>query len=262
MSIKLAKVLGFSGVDPRESRAAVLWGRRLEWPILLVALWIPIEWYLEEINAIGMGSVKLFDWIIWSVFVFETSFMTFLVKDKWRYLSSNWMNLVIIVAGTPLEWVHSPLIGALRNLRLLLMAYLLIKLSRRLKQLLGQGRVGSILLICLVVVALSGIVVTRLDPSIGSIWDGMWWAWVTVSHTGYGDIVPVTEAGRMFGALLIFLGIVLVSLMTASLSAFLIGSEVEKLEDEEKATEKLLKDLVVRLERIEQKLDATEARKL
>ncbi len=256
MAVKIAKLLGINGVDPSENSTAVIWGRRLEWPILLVALWVPIQWYLDEIKAIDIETVYLFDWIVWLVFVFETALMTLLVNNRSRYLANNWMNLIIIVAGAPLHLVESPIIGALRNLRLVLMAYLLVRLSRRLREFLSKGRVGAILLTSFVVVVLAGIIVTRLDPKMGSIWDGMWWAWVTVSHTGYGDIVPTNGSARLFGAFLIFLGIVLVSLMTASLSAFLIGSEVEKMEDEEKVTEKLLKKISARLDSIEKKLDA------
>ncbi len=265
MAIDFTRLLGISGVGSHERPQAIFWGRRLEWPVLLVALFIPLEWYLEETGAVSVATARYFDWSIWLLFLFETTLLTALVQDKWHYLITNWMNLVIIVAGVPLEWVNSPIVGALRNLRLVLMLYLLAKLSRRLRQFLANGQVGSILLISLTVVVLAGVIVTRLDPSMGSVWDGMWWAWVTLSHTGYGDIVPKTGAGRFFGAMLIFIGIVLVSLMTAHLSVFLIGSEVEKVESEmekvekeEKVEEKVLRDVAARLERIEKLLEQRE----
>lgn len=251
MAIKVNKLLGIVGVESHERPEALRWARRLEWPILMLALWIPFQWYLEEVHIIKPDSVRIFDWLIWLVFLFETVLLTVLVRHKWNYLLNNWMNLMIIVAGVPLEWVNSPIVGALRNLRLVLMLYLLAKLSRRLRQFLAKGQAGTLLFISLVVVVLSGVIVTRLDPSMGSVWDGMWWAWVTLSHTGYGDIVPKTGAGRFFGAMLIFFGIVLISLMTAQLSVFLIGSEVEKVEKEEKAEGKTLLEISRRLDRIE-----------
>ena len=258
MSFKVTHLLGVTGVDARERAAAVRWGRHLEWPVLLLALWIPLQWYLEETGTVLLGSARIFDWVIWLVFVFETSLMTYLVHDKRRYLSNNWMNLIIIVAGVPAEWAYTPLVGALRNVRLLLMLFLLVRVSRRLREYLAGGRVGSMLTIIGVVVVLSGIIVSRIDPSIGNIWDGMWWSWVTLSHTGYGDIVPHSGAGRFFGALIILLGVVLISLFTANLSAYLIGSEVGKVEKEvgrveksEHATDLLLQEVLARLERVE-----------
>jgi len=259
MSRKVTHLLGIAGVDSNEHAIAITWARRLEWPVLIVALWIPIQWYLEETRAVSMDTARWMDWAIWFVFLFETTLLTALAHNKKRYLISNWMNLVIIVAGVPMEWTYTPLIGALRNLRLLLMMFLLMRLSHRIRNYLVRGHLGIMLIITGIVIVLAGIIVSRLDPSIGTIWDGMWYSWVTISHTGYGDIVPKTPAARFFGGILILLGVVLVTVFTANLSAFLIGSnseqetkEIEKLNKEPKAS---LQDVMTRLERIERLLN-------
>jgi voltage-gated potassium channel len=115
------------------------------------------------------------------------------------------------------------------------------------------------LLITGIVVVLAGIIITRLDPTIGSIWDGMWYSWVTISHTGYGDIVPKTAAARFFGGILILLGIVLVTVFTANLSALLIGGNVDKVEQEvekdERESETSMQEIMARLDRIERLLE-------
>jgi voltage-gated potassium channel len=46
----------------------------------------------------------------------------------------------------------------------------------------------------------------------GTIPDAMWWAIVTLGTIGYGDVVPVTMAGRMVAAVTIFLGLIMVAL--------------------------------------------------
>jgi voltage-gated potassium channel len=259
MSRKVTHLLGIAGVDTNENRAAVTWAKRLEWPVLIVALWIPIQWYLEETGAVSLSLARWFDWGIWLVFLFETSLLSSLVRDKKHYIFSNWMNIVIILAGIPMEWTYTPLIGALRNLRLLLMLFLLMRLSHRIRMYLARGQLGIMLTITGIVIVLAGIIVSRLDPTIGSIWDGMWYAWVTISHTGYGDIVPKTPAARFFGGILILLGVVLVTVFTANLSAFLIGSNAED-EDQEarsnaKEAEASLQDVIKRLDRIERLLE-------
>lgn len=259
MARKVTHLLGIAGIDPSERAIAVTWAQRLEWPVLLVALWIPIQWYLEETGTVGLGTARWFDWAIWLVFLFETTLLTSLVRDKKRYLLSNWMNLVIILAGMPMEWTYTPLIGILRNLRLLLMMFLLVRLSHRIRNYLARGHLGIMMLITGIIVALAGIIISRLDPAIGSIWDGMWYSWVTISHTGYGDIVPKTAAGRFFGGILIFLGVVLVTVFTANLSAFLIGDDVKKVGREtqktDQASEADMQEIMTRLDRIERLLE-------
>lgn len=54
--------------------------------------------------------------------------------------------------------------------------------------------------------------------SITSFGLGMWWAVVTVATVGYGDVVPVTNAGRVIGTALIFFGVAMFSVLTATLA--------------------------------------------
>lgn len=55
--------------------------------------------------------------------------------------------------------------------------------------------------------------------SFGSIPQAMWWAVVTLTTVGYGDIYPVTPIGRTLGAIISVLGIGVVALPTALLGA-------------------------------------------
>lgn len=253
--MRIVHLLGIAGVEPHEQPAARLWAKRLEWPMLLVALWIPLQWYLEETQAITPLLARLADWLVWLAFFVETVLLSALVRNKRTYLLRNWMNLVIIVGGFPLFWQYAPLIGLLRSLRLVVVIVLLARLSKTVRKLLSRHQLGTTLAVAFVTMLLSGIVVSRIDPSIGTVWDGMWWAWVTMATVGYGDVVPHSGAGRLFGSLLILFGVVLLSLLTANLAAFFIGGDVEKVEREEKETDRLLKEISARLERVERLLE-------
>ena len=46
----------------------------------------------------------------------------------------------------------------------------------------------------------------------------MWWAVVTLTTTGYGDVVPLTVGGRMIGSVLMISGIAVLALMTGVLA--------------------------------------------
>ncbi len=52
----------------------------------------------------------------------------------------------------------------------------------------------------------------------GSLPNAMWWSVVTLTTTGYGDVVPVTPAGRIIGSLLMISGIAVLALMTGVLA--------------------------------------------
>lgn len=229
---KLHRWAGLAGVDASENERARRWGSRLEMPMILVVLWIPIQWYMEVQGLMTYDESLIGDWAVWLVFVLETSVLTTLVDDRGRYLRSNWMNLLIIAGGLPLIWDFGFLAGLLRSLRLLLLVSLLVRFSATLRQVLGHNRLGTTLGISLIVILLAGLLMAAIEPTVHSPWDGIWWAWVTVTTVGYGDIVPTTAAGKLFGALLILLGVGLFSLMTASFSSFFIGRDVSKVEEE------------------------------
>lgn len=46
----------------------------------------------------------------------------------------------------------------------------------------------------------------------GTIPDAMWWAIVTLTTTGYGDVVPVTPLGRVVGGFTVLMGILMLAL--------------------------------------------------
>jgi voltage-gated potassium channel len=58
----------------------------------------------------------------------------------------------------------------------------------------------------------------RQPEQFGSLPGAMWWAVVTLTTTGYGDVVPVTPGGRLIGALLMIAGIAVLALMTGILA--------------------------------------------
>lgn len=60
------------------------------------------------------------------------------------------------------------------------------------------------------------------DATIESFGDASWWAVSTVTTVGYGDMFPVTPAGRAIAAFLMVTGIALFGVLTANLATFLL----------------------------------------
>ena len=62
------------------------------------------------------------------------------------------------------------------------------------------------------------LVERNANPHIGSVGDGLWWALVTITTVGFGDITPVTTLGRVIGGVMMVGG-----LFTLALFAGIIG---------------------------------------
>ena len=113
--------------------------------------------------------------------------------------------------------------------------------SRRLRTILG----ALIFFVCVF-----GYVFYITEPGVDTFGDGIWWALVTVTTVGYGDITPSTTLGRFVASALMFLGLGLIATVTAIVSAKFTQNFVDthtnddvlaKLEELESEIEKLKK---------------------
>ena len=76
-----------------------------------------------------------------------------------------------------------------------------------------------------------------------SFLSGLWWAWVTISTVGYGDLAPSTPEGRLIAAPLIGIGVG----VTGYISAYVMRLMVHQEENEHPSRNDLL--------RLERKMD-------
>lgn len=253
-------LIGLSGVAANERPAARRWADRFELPMILLAIWILIEWYLVAKGIYPAMLDRITSWIIWLFFLFETVVLVSLVQNRRRYLLGNWMNLLIIGAGVPLLWGAGSYAAALRTLRLLLLFPLLLNTSVILRKILTRNHLATTLLVALAFTLMSGLLIAGIDPSIETVWEGLWWAWVTVATVGYGDVVPQSVAGKVFGAVVILFGLGFFSLLTASFSAYFVSRGEIEIEEEEAEEIYRLKDIERRMEVMEKTLQRIEAR--
>ena len=77
-------------------------------------------------------------------------------------------------------------------------------------------------LLIVMVLAASGIYLFERDAQpedFGSIPAAMWWAFATLTTVGYGDVTPVTHAGKVFGAMMTVVSIGMVALPAGILAS-------------------------------------------
>ncbi len=64
--------------------------------------------------------------------------------------------------------------------------------------------------------------------NIKGLFDAIWWALVTITTVGYGDLVPVTFWGRIIGIVFIFLGFTIFSAFTAYIASSFIDKKIKE----------------------------------
>ncbi len=92
---------------------------------------------------------------------------------------------------------------------------------------LQRENVIKLLGIILVIVLCSGYLIAFFEPGI-SFDSGIWWSIVTLTTVGYGDISPSTPEGRVLAIFIMFFGIGLLGVLSASLASMLISVRIKE----------------------------------
>ncbi len=89
-----------------------------------------------------------------------------------------------------------------------------------------------IALLALAILLLGALLETVLEAGgngqIRTLGDALWYAIVTMTSTGYGDVTPVTAAGRVVGALLMLSGLTVLSVVTATVASGLVAKRIKE----------------------------------
>ena len=113
-----------------------------------------------------------------------------------------------------------------------------------------------LLVISVLVIGSSGIGIYLIespheDAQITNLIDAFWWTTATVTTVGYGDVVPVTEIGRLMGIVLMFVGITIIGTFISALGAMLISSRLKKHETVEDSTKSMIIKKINEIENLE-----------
>jgi voltage-gated potassium channel len=113
-----------------------------------------------------------------------------------------------------------------------------------------------LLVISVLVIGSSGIGIYLIespheDAQITNLIDAFWWTSATVTTVGYGDVVPVTELGRLMGIVLMFVGITIIGTFISALGAMLISSRLKKHETVEDSTKSMIIKKINEIENLE-----------
>ena len=158
------------------------------------------------------------------------------MRVRWKYVTSGAaiIDLLAILPAYINFFVHIDLrfLRILRLLRLLKLTRYFISLQillRVIEREKGSFQAVIFILVIMIVMAAAGIYVVegRAQPDVfSSIPASMWWAVVTLTTVGYGDVTPITPLGRFLGALITILGVGLAAL-PAGILANGLANELE-----------------------------------
>lgn len=204
---------------------------------------------LESINNIYLSYQVWFDaFEVFSILVFSTEYLLrfWAIADKdplesawknrWQWVRSGGaiIDLLSILPAYVNFFVHIDLrfLRILRLFRLLKLTRYFVSLQillRVIEREKGSFQAVIFILIIMIIMAAAGVYVVenKAQPEVfSSIPASMWWAAVTLTTVGYGDVTPITPLGRFLGAMITILGVGLAAL-PAGILATGLANELE-----------------------------------
>ena len=113
---------------------------------------------------------------------------------------------------------------------------------------------GGATVVLVYIASLAVLDAERNAPSatIVSFGDAVWWSCVTVTTTGFGDLVPVTGSGRLIGVGLMLGGVALAGILTATLASWIVERASRNDDSAEPATRGQLRALIAKVDALTQ----------
>ena len=203
------------------------WERRAEVPLLLlaVAFLVAYAWpvFDPRLDHDLETFLSIVSWTVWAAFAIDFAVRLALADERRGYALRHWYDVALIVL---------PLLRPLRLLRLLALARVLNRSAAG--TLVGQVTtyvIGTaVMAVFLGSIAILDTEQEAAGANITTFGDALWWAAITTTTVGYGDVYPVTTQGRFIAIGLMVVGIATVGAITASVAAWMVAQVEDRQE--------------------------------
>ena len=157
--------------------------------------------------------LDLFGKFLWLLFAIDLAFRYLMTSPKKRFFRNNWLDTITVVI---------PQLRALRALRAFMGGGIISS-----KGFLSGSAIASGIVAVFLIVWVGGLMVLNAErgapgAEITSLGDAVWWGFETITTVGYGDFVPVTMQGRAFAVMVMFVGISVLGVVSATFASTLV----------------------------------------
>lgn len=211
-------------------------GKAFDLALMALVLLSVLAVMLETVEGIREGHgawLSAFEWVVTGLFTLEYVTRLVVVRKPWRYVFSFY-GVVDILALLPslleLVFAGTHYLMTIRALRLLRM-FRVLKMARYLGEanlLLGALRASRVKILVflfsvMALVCIQGSLMYVLEHDVNkgfrNIPQAVYWAIVTITTVGYGDVTPVTVLGKVLASLIMMTGFAILAVPTGIVTA-------------------------------------------
>lgn len=200
-------------------------------------------------------GVFAFDFIICIILWVEFIYSYLHSENKKQYLRDNALSILGLF---PLNFCFLRALRLIRLIQLIKLFVLARDSERAYAKFLRRTYLDKIILVAIVFIFLETILIRIIDPNINDLPTALWYIVVSLTSTGYGDIVPANFSGKIIGMITMIGGILIFSALTAVISSIYVSKISEDSHDDLKSK---IDDLTLEIKNLNEKIDELENKK-
>ncbi len=231
MDIKALKQRLYIIIFEADTKAGKRFDVILLWVILFSILLVMLE-SIQHINEDYGKWLKIGEWAVTIIFSLEYILRIWIIKKPWYYIFS-FFGIVDLLSILPtylgLFMTGGSGLLVIRALRLL-RVFRILKLTRYTKEakfiiqaLRGsRHKLGVFLAAIMTIVVILGTIMYMVEGEengYSSIPESIYWAIVTLTTVGYGDMTPKTDLGKFISGFIMILGYTIIAVPTGIVTA-------------------------------------------
>ena len=181
--------------------------------------------------------VFIINLVVFFAFAIDYFVKLVLTESKPTYIRTQWLSLFIVISQLLALLPALGVFGVLRGVRAIRVLGVIARIfgigaaTKSSGKEFFKKRAASVAFGVAGLTLITSAVAFTIAEDVGdgrrinSFFDALWWSAATITTVGYGDIYPVTAAGRVIAVFTMVVGISTLAVVTARIAKFLISTE-------------------------------------
>lgn len=219
------------------------WRKRTDTPLLLLAVGslplLLLEVVSDRLTNTDQNFITAINVLVFIAFAVDYLVELSVTKNRVTYVRTQWASLIIVVSQFLALLPAVGFLGILRGARALRIVGTLSRVigigaaSKEQGRKFFKEKAASVAFGMAGFTLITSAVAFTIAEDVGdgrrinSFFDALWWSAATITTVGYGDIYPVTGAGRIIAVFTMLIGVSTLAVVTARIAQFLLTTDKE-----------------------------------
>ncbi|SEV96366.1 potassium channel family protein [[Clostridium] fimetarium] len=191
-----------------------------------------VAFAMIDITARLEGWQIIIDNMVYVIFIIDYFTRLLMSKEKKQFIKSNIFDLIAIIPFNSVFRIFrfAKLTRLTKLTKLFKLIAYAMRLFKKTKKFFDTNGFKYIILITMAFIAIGGGLIHYAEGL--SFQDGIWWAFVTASTVGYGDISPETGLGRFIATILMLVGIGMIGSLTSTITSYFLNIKTKTVKND------------------------------